>query len=43
MGIYMRRENRRRNREQGVNITSVDIKTEALGQGPDSPSFRYMY
>jgi len=43
VGIYMRIENRRRNREQGVEITAADVDTEELGQGPKSPAFRYMY
>jgi len=42
-GIYMRIENRRRNKDQGVNITAADVDTEGLGDGPRSPSFRYMY
>ncbi|KAF9535440.1 MFS general substrate transporter [Crepidotus variabilis] len=42
-GLYMRVENRRRNREQGVNITPADIPTEVLADGPKSPQFRYMY
>lgn len=43
MGIYMRIENRRRNKVQGVNITAADIDTQILGEGAKSPSFRYMY
>ncbi|PPQ82059.1 hypothetical protein CVT25_014600 [Psilocybe cyanescens] len=43
IGIYMRLENRRRNRVQNVNITAADVETEALALGPSSPSFRYMY
>jgi len=43
VGTYMRIENRRRNRAQGVNITAADVDTEDLGQGPKSPAFRYMY
>lgn len=39
----MRIENRRRNKAQGVNITAADVDTAALGQGPKSPDFRYMY
>lgn len=39
----MRRENERRNIVQGVNVTSADVETEALGEGPQSPAFRYMY
>ncbi|KAF4623564.1 hypothetical protein D9613_001776 [Agrocybe pediades] len=42
-GLYMRLENRRRNRLQNVNITAADVETEALALGPKSPSFRYMY
>ncbi|KAF8202914.1 MFS general substrate transporter [Pholiota molesta] len=42
-GIYMRIENRRRNKVQGVEITAADVDTELLAQGPSSPSFRYMY
>ncbi|PFH54444.1 hypothetical protein AMATHDRAFT_72247 [Amanita thiersii Skay4041] len=42
-GLWMRLENRRRNKIQGVNITAADVDTETLGQGPKSPSFRYMY
>lgn len=42
-GLYMRMENRRRNRFQNVNITAQDVETEALALGPKSPSFRYMY
>ncbi|KAF8168136.1 MFS general substrate transporter [Crassisporium funariophilum] len=42
-GIYMRVENRRRNKAQGVNITAADVETEALANGPKSPAFRYMY
>ncbi|KAF9457066.1 MFS general substrate transporter [Collybia nuda] len=43
VGTYMRFENRRRNIAQGVNITAADVDTAALGQGPKSPDFRYMY
>ncbi|KAF5374944.1 hypothetical protein D9758_000314 [Tetrapyrgos nigripes] len=43
-GIWMRWENRRRNIEQGTgNMRAQDVPTEALGEGPKSPSFRYMY
>ncbi|KAK7468863.1 hypothetical protein VKT23_003363 [Stygiomarasmius scandens] len=43
-GIWMRWENRKRNREQGTgNLTAADVPTETLGEGPKSPSFRYMY
>ncbi|WWC73878.1 uncharacterized protein I206_107850 [Kwoniella pini CBS 10737] len=41
--IYMVLDNRRRNREQGVNWTSKDVPTAALRNGPDSPSWRHFY
>jgi hypothetical protein len=34
-------ENRRRNKAQGVNWTSVDVPTAALKNGKEDPSFRY--
>lgn len=43
LGMYQRWENRRRNREQGVNLRAQDVETEALGRGKDAPAFRYMY
>ncbi|KAF9453849.1 MFS general substrate transporter [Macrolepiota fuliginosa MF-IS2] len=43
LGAWMRLENRRRNRAQGINIKPQDVKTENLGAGPDSPLFRFMY
>ncbi|KZT30544.1 MFS general substrate transporter [Neolentinus lepideus HHB14362 ss-1] len=44
LGTYMRLENRRRDRVQGVTLTSAQVDTEALGQdGSRSPLFRYMY
>ncbi|KAJ7487569.1 major facilitator superfamily domain-containing protein [Mycena galericulata] len=42
-GLWMRWENARRNRIQGCNITSADVDTSTLTEGPASPSFRYMY
>ncbi|KAF7347861.1 MFS general substrate transporter [Mycena venus] len=42
-GIWMRWENARRNREQGVNISAKDVDTSTLQDGPANPSFRYMY
>ncbi|KAF7310881.1 MFS general substrate transporter [Mycena chlorophos] len=41
-GIWMRRENARRNREQGVDLQSKDVDTSNL-EGTESPLFRYMY
>jgi len=43
MGIYMRMENARRNRDQGVNITSADVRTAELKDGYQSPEYRFMY
>jgi len=42
-GIWMRYENARRNREQGVNISAWDVDTSTLQDGSANPSFRYMY
>ncbi|KAJ7103562.1 major facilitator superfamily domain-containing protein [Mycena belliarum] len=42
-GIWMRLENARRNREQGVNHSAADVPTSTLAEGPASPAFRYMY
>ncbi|KAJ6621707.1 major facilitator superfamily domain-containing protein [Mycena sp. CBHHK59/15] len=42
-GIWMRLENAKRNRVQGVNITAADVDTSILTEGPASPAFRYMY
>jgi len=44
MGAYMRLENRRKNIVQGVNLTSAQVDTEALGEDNfRSPLFRYVY
>nr|XP_019003204.1 uncharacterized protein I203_04241 [Kwoniella mangroviensis CBS 8507]OCF66665.1 hypothetical protein I203_04241 [Kwoniella mangroviensis CBS 8507] len=40
---YMVLDNRRRNREQGVNWTSKDVPTAALKDGPAGPSWRHFY
>ncbi|KAJ3987810.1 major facilitator superfamily domain-containing protein [Lentinula detonsa] len=42
-GFWMRWENRRRDKLQGVVLTARDIPTETLSQGPLNPSFRFMY
>ncbi|KAK4685065.1 hypothetical protein P7C73_g5096, partial [Tremellales sp. Uapishka_1] len=34
-------ENRKRNKAQGVNWTSIDVPTADLLEGPENPSFRY--
>lgn len=41
--FYMTADNRRRNREQGVNLQSKDVPTEALSDGPKNPLFRHFY
>ena len=43
MRTWMIMDNRRRNREQGVNWQSKDVPTEALSEGPASLSFRHFY
>ncbi|KAJ7169849.1 major facilitator superfamily domain-containing protein [Mycena filopes] len=42
-GIWMRWENAKRNRAQGVNLQAQDVDTSTLADGPANPSFRYMY
>ncbi|KAF8922586.1 MFS general substrate transporter [Mucidula mucida] len=44
-GIWMRIENRRRNKAQGLeeNYSAANTNTEELGAGRHSPSFRYTY
>ncbi|KAJ7900312.1 major facilitator superfamily domain-containing protein [Mycena olivaceomarginata] len=42
-GIWMRYENAKRNRAQGVNLSAQDVDTSTLRDGPSNPSFRYMY
>ncbi|WVQ75734.1 hypothetical protein IAR50_005365 [Cryptococcus sp. DSM 104548] len=41
LGLWMRWDNRRRNKEQGVNWGSGDVPTEVLKEGPKNPSFRH--
>lgn len=41
MRTYMALDNRRRNREQGVNWTTKDVPTADLSDGPKNPSFRH--
>ncbi|KAJ7357335.1 MFS general substrate transporter [Mycena albidolilacea] len=42
-GIWMRYENAKRNRAQGVKLSAQDVDTSTLRDGPSNPSFRYMY
>ena len=43
--MYMRYENRKRNKAQGFpqSYGSKDVPTELLGKGPKEPFFRYFY
>ncbi|WVQ75736.1 hypothetical protein IAR50_005367 [Cryptococcus sp. DSM 104548] len=41
LGLWMRRDNRRRNIEQGVQWGSKDVPTEVLKEGPRNPSYRH--
>jgi predicted MFS family arabinose efflux permease len=41
LGCWMKAENRRRNKEQGVNLRAVDVDTADLPDGENSPKFRY--
>lgn len=41
LGIWMKMENRRRDREQGVKIRPEEVPTEMLGDGEESEMWRY--
>lgn len=41
LGGWMKMQNRRRNREQGVELRPQDVNTSELGDGEKSPNFRY--
>lgn len=41
MGLWMRRENARRNKEQGRVLKAEDVDTDTLQDGEDSPDWRY--
>ncbi|KAL2835328.1 major facilitator superfamily domain-containing protein [Aspergillus pseudoustus] len=41
MGTWMRMENRRRDREQGVRLRAGEVETAQLGEGEKSPGWRY--
>ncbi|KZF20948.1 MFS general substrate transporter [Xylona heveae TC161] len=41
LGLWMKAENRRRNKEQGVNLEAKDVDTRDLPDGEKSPKFRY--
>ncbi|TQB68051.1 hypothetical protein MPDQ_004140 [Monascus purpureus] len=41
LGLWMKRENARRNREQGVQLRAGDVDTRELADGENSPQWRY--
>ena len=41
LGMYMVIDNKRRNRQQGVNLSARDVSTEKLRDGPKNPEFRW--
>ncbi|KAL2809892.1 major facilitator superfamily domain-containing protein [Aspergillus granulosus] len=43
LGLWMMYDNKRRNAAQGVNLRAMDIPTEQLKAGPESPNFRWFY
>ncbi|KAF9895166.1 hypothetical protein FE257_000068 [Aspergillus nanangensis] len=43
LGVWMILDNSRRDRRQGVSIRALDVPTERLRAGPDSPDFRWFY
>jgi MFS family permease len=42
LAAYMIFDNRKRNKEQGVNWTFKDVSTAAMGDGPKNPHYRWM-
>ena len=41
LGVWMKRENARRNKEKGVNLRAEDIDTDMLTDGENSEHWRY--
>jgi len=41
LGLWMKRENARRNREQGVKLQAENIDTDMLTDGENSPQWRF--
>jgi hypothetical protein len=41
--MWMWADNRKRNKQQGVQLQSKDVPTEALSAGPANPLFRHFY
>ena len=42
LGMYMVRDNRRRNRKQGIELKARDVPTSKLREGPKSEDFRWL-
>lgn len=42
-GTWVRWDNKRRNRAQGITLTAQDVDTKLLKERPINPSFRWMY
>jgi MFS family permease len=43
LGFWMIMDNKRRDRAQGTKLRALDVPTERLREGPDSPDFRWFY
>ncbi|KAL2864418.1 putative MFS transporter [Aspergillus lucknowensis] len=43
LGLWMMFDNARRNQKQGTDLRAVDVPTELLREGPNSPNFRWFY
>lgn len=41
LGLWMKNENRRRNKEQGINLKAEDVDTDMLQDGEKSPNWRW--
>jgi len=41
MGMWMRKQNRRRNQEQGVTLRAEDVDTSTLEGGEEDPKWRF--
>jgi len=41
LGLYMKHENMRRNKEQGINLRAEDVDIRTLDKGQDSVNWRW--
>lgn len=41
LGLWMKADNKKRNRSQGVNLRAGDVDTEGLTEGENSPRWRW--